>query len=151
MARVNTFGIRENVKDLDFQSKNMKKQTRKMLRAGAEIAVAETKRSAAGFGLINTGQMRESIDYGRTRTTYDGAEIDIYPQGEHVNKGKKGQTYVERNAVIGFVQNYGRRYGKHKYTVRAGRPFFDRGFVNAEKEIDKKWGEMWDAFVKQRG
>lgn len=150
MARVNTFGIKENVKDLDFQGKNMKEQTRKMLRAGAEIVVSETKRSIAANGLIKTGQLYKSIDYGSVRNNQDGAEIDIYPKGEHVNKGKK-REYVERNAVIGFVQHYGRRYGKRKYTVRAGRPFFDRGFEHSEEAIEKKWEEMWDVFIKQRG
>ncbi|MBO5218411.1 MAG: HK97 gp10 family phage protein [Clostridia bacterium] len=150
MARVNTFGIKENVKDLDFQGKNMKKQTRKMLHAGAEIVVEKTKQAAVGFGLKRSGQLRDSIDYGRMRSTYDGAEIDIYPQGTREVKSKKGAG-TERNAVVGFVQHYGRRYGKRKYTVRAGRPFFDRGFENSSEEIDKKWEEMWDVFIKQRG
>lgn len=151
MARVNTFGIGENIKDLDFQSKNMKKQTKMMLRAGAEIVVEKTKQAAVGFGLERTGQLKDSIEYGSTRSTSDGAEIDIYPKGEHINEGKRGQSFVERNAVIGFVQNYGRRYGKRKYTVRAGRPFFDRGFEDSAEEVGKKWEEMWDVFVKQRG
>lgn len=136
MARVNTVGLTELANELKKNSDGSRQRVVKMLNAGAEIAADAIKLKADEHGLRNTGQMIKSIKPGQLNVSSDSASVDIWPQGTRENGRKR-----ERNAVVGFVQNYGRSYGLKK--IRKGTEFFDQGTVDAADAIAENMAEIW--------
>lgn len=117
MARINTVNISRQVNLLEKKAKGNKNRVKKALEAAADIVAMETALSANTRGLVATGDMAGSIRRGSVEMHSNSAKVDIWPQGEN----RRGV----RNALVGFVQHYGRSYGAKK---RPGQPFFDDAF-----------------------
>lgn len=135
MARVNTVGLEELAKELAQRAVGDKDRVRKMLKTGAEIIIDETKLAAYKHSLYLTGEMIASISWGNMQINPDSAKVEIWPKGTRQNGRRR-----ERNAVVGFVQHYGRSYGRKK---RAGTQFFDEGLENAAENASKKMADIW--------
>lgn len=119
MSRINTVGLTELVNDLKKAGDIPKEKIRQMLQEGAEKLADGIKSAADSAGLRKSGRMIASIKPGNLQLYSDSAQVEIWPQGTRPNGRKR-----ERNAVVGFVQHYGRSYGRRK---RAGTLFFDKG------------------------
>lgn len=119
MARINTVGLTELANDLQKEGNIPKETIRRMLEEGAEKLAEGIKSAASNEGLRKTGKMIDSIKPGNLQLYSDSAQVEIWPQGTRKNGRKR-----ERNAVVGFVQHYGRSY-RHK--KRPGTLFFEKG------------------------
>lgn len=135
MARVNTFGLTELADELKKNANTSKERIKEMMEAGAEKIAEAVKEEAGNQKLRNTGKMIESIKPGPIEIYSDSASVEIWPQGTRKNGRKR-----ERNAVVGFVQHYGRSY-KHK--MRAGTLFFDKGTEAVMDEVTDEMAEIW--------
>lgn len=135
MARVNTFGLTELANELKKNANTSKERIKEMMEAGAEKIAETVKEEAGNQKLRNTGKMIESIKPGPIEIYSDSASVEIWPQGTRKNGRKR-----ERNAVVGFVQHYGRSY-KHK--TRAGTLFFDKGTEAVMDEVTDEMAEIW--------
>lgn len=135
MSRINTVGLTELLDDLKKEGNVPKEKIRQMLQEGAEKIAEGIKSAADSKGLRKTGKMIKSIKPGNLQLYSDSAQVEIWPQGNRPNGRKR-----ERNAVVGFVQHYGRSYRRRK---RAGTLFFDEGEV---KSIDAAVEQMAATF-----
>lgn len=135
MSRINTVGLTELANDLKKEGEIPKEKLRQMLQEGAEKIAEGIKSAADSKGLRKTGRMINSIKPGNLQLYSDSAQVEIWPQGTRPNGRKR-----ERNAVVGFVQHYGRSYGHRK---RAGTLFFDEGEA---KSIDAAVEQMASIF-----
>lgn len=135
MSRINTVGLTELANDLKKEGEIPKEKLRQMLQEGAEKIAEGIKSAADSKGLRKTGRMINSIKPGNLQLYSDSAQVEIWPQGTRPNGRKR-----ERNAVVGFVQHYGRSYRHRK---RAGTLFFDEGEA---KSIDAAVERMTSIF-----
>lgn len=100
MARFNTTGLEDVIKSVARLGEAGKAIGDEMLVNGAEEVKQAWKESARMHGLIDTGDMINSVGFSRSpKTTGDIRSIDIYPQG----KNRKGI----RTAEVAFVNHYG--------------------------------------------
>lgn len=148
MARVNTLGLEKEIRSLNLLGVKVKPKVEEMLEAGADLIIRDTRTAADSHGLRDTGRMIKSIGHGNVVSNTSEASIEVWPKG----RNKRG----ERNAVVGFVQHYGRRYEKKaknggRVTVRPGTGFFDDGLADARADVAALWEGMIDELVKQRG
>ena len=138
MARIETSGIKELANEIKRKGIKAQPTVRKMLEfAGPEMA-RHLKIAGEMHGLVDTGKMVKSIKPGPIELHTDSAKVDVWPQGSATRGKKRGRR--ERNATIGFVQHYGRSYGK---TKRAGTGFFDEGSYDAEETIIEGMTAIW--------
>lgn len=145
MARMRTTGLQVVAEDMASMSRNDREAALRGLENAAEQVAELIKESAERHKLRDTGQLIESIKPGPLVAYSDSATIDIWPQGTRETRhGRK------TNAVVGFVQHYGRRYklserrrGKYSpfsltkegdATYRRGTYFFDTAYVMARQE-----------------
>lgn len=135
MSRINTVGLTELANDLKKEGEIPKEKLRQMLQEGAEKIAEGIKSAADSKGLRKTGRMINSIKPGNLQLYSDSAQVEIWPQGTRPNGRKR-----ERNAVVGFVQHYGRSYKRKK---RPGTLFFDEGET---KSIDAAVEQMASIF-----
>lgn len=136
MARANTYGMTNVMKEFYLESHMTRERVRKALEKGAEIMAEQVKTSAEMHGLRDSGDMIRSIAPGPVVMYSDSASVDIWPQGtRETRRGRK------TNAVVGFVQHYGRSYGKNK---RKGTFFFDEASRYAEAEVYDVIEEIWN-------
>lgn len=135
MARVNTVGLTELANEIARNVSTSRTRIREMMEFGADMATDSIKLKAEEHGLRNTGKMIKSIKPGTIQIYSDSASVDIWPQG--TRKNGRGR---ERNATVGFVQHYGRSYGKKK---RPGTLFFDEGAADAADMITEGMSEIW--------
>lgn len=136
MARVNTFGMEEILKNIRENYDSTGDRVVKMLDAAADEVVKITKTEAESHGLRRTGKLINSIKHGDVKRYSDSAEVEVWPHGTRKNGRKR-----ERNATVGFVQHCGRQY---KHTKRAGTLFFDASTSpgNAER-INEIMADIW--------
>ena len=135
MARVNTVGLTELANELKNNISNSRERVLEMMEFGAELAADSIKQKAEEYALRDSGKMIESVRPGPVQVYTDSASVDVWPQGTRKNGRKR-----ERNATVGFVQHYGRSYGKKK---RPGTMFFDEGAQEAADMITEGMAEIW--------
>lgn len=135
MARVNTVGLTELAREIQQNANTSRERVREMMEFGAGKATEAIKTEAENIGLRKTGKMINSIKPGEIQVYTDSVAVDVWPQGKRKNGRKR-----ERNATVGFVQHYGRKYGKK---MREGTLFFDHGAEKASEEITKGMAEIW--------
>lgn len=141
MANVRTFGLTEEIQGLNLLAEDVRPTCERLVKEGADITVRATKTAAEKHGLRRTGQLVESIGYDRVEMHSDSARVEVYPKG-------KREKYGATNAMVGFVQDRGRSYGK---TRRAGTGFFAEGQEASEDEVMALWEQGWSDFIEQRG
>ena len=138
MARVHTLGIDERARALNLLSEKLKPRVKELLDEGGRLTAEATRGAAYAHGLIRTGQMAASIDAGNEVIDSDGARLEVWPKGSRRGRG--------RNAEVGFVQHYGRSYGR---TVRAPTGFFDEGFSASEAAVQAAWERGWSELMDE--
>lgn len=100
MASFNVVGIDEAIKALDIAAEEMTRRAPAAVMAGAKVAV-DIMSAAAPVAAKNGGQLAESIWMNDIHVSaIDGYHCDVYPFGIR----RDG----ERNADVGFIQEYGR-------------------------------------------
>ena len=141
MARVNTVGLQELIKDLNNREDATRRKVEKTLERGAELIAEATRLKAMEHGLKKTGKMIDSIAPGPLKIYSDSAEVDIWPQGTRETRhGRK------TNAVVGFVQHYGRQYNHKKGgppTKRPGTYFFDEASDSVADIVAREADKIW--------
>lgn len=143
MARISTIGADRVALKLETQSTQGKLKARSMMYEGADIFMEYLRNEILMYDLNATGELYRSIKRTNYRADVDSVHIDITFSGERARTGKRsGKTTVTRNAAIGFIQQYGRKYGRRKITMRSGRPYFTDAVKYSKPEIIEKWTEM---------
>lgn len=138
MATIKTEGITQLANEIKRRASKARPAMERMLKFAGEVVVKHTKIAAESHGLVDTGELKKSIKPGPIQLFSDAAKVEVWPQGSSV-RGKRSRRR-ERNATIGFVQHYGRSYGK---TKRAGTKFFDEGERNAASEVTQGMIDIW--------
>lgn len=144
MAAMHMLGVPEEIRRLNLLAEGARPTAERLLVEGAEIAARATQTAAAGHGLRRTGQLIASIGHGGPQMDSDGGRIEVYPKGQRAGS-KKTKT---RNALVGFVQEYGRRYGRR---ARPGTGFFAEGREASAAEVQERWAAGWSEYLEQRG
>lgn len=141
MAVMHMLGVPEEIRRLNLLAEGARPTAERLLVEGAEIAARATQTAAAGHGLRRTGQLIASIGHGAPQMDSDGGRIEVYPKGQRA--GSK-----TRNALVGFVQEYGRSYGRR---ARPGTGFFAEGREASAGEVQERWAAGWSEYLEQRG
>lgn len=140
MAKIVMTGPTEKQLEFELRGKQDQKKLRTMLKTGADILMDEIRRGIDLHGLVaakNGGTLRRSIAATNMHTDIDGGRVDVTFQGTRT----RGKT-TTRNAQIGFIQNYGRRYGKTNITYRKPTNFVTDAEKTAKPKILEKWEKM---------
>ncbi len=134
MARFDTSGLDELIRDMERMGKSSGKVAEAMVQAAVVEIQAAWKESADANGLRDTGAMIDSITYGKSPTNLGTALAnDVYPQG----KDGKGV----RNAEKAFILNYGKNNFPATYWV-------DDADAAAEPRIMSTLLDMWGSFLE---
>lgn len=100
--RLETEGLDELIADLEKVMDLPEQVKDDMLNAEADVVVQAQKEEIESLGLVDTGQLRDSITRNRKVSVSKngiGKYLDIYPQGTRENG--------VRNAEVGFILEYG--------------------------------------------
>ena len=138
MAKIETEGIAEIADQLKRMESRARPAMERMLKFAGEEVAKYTKQAAEKHRLKDTGKLIASIKPGPVQMFTDSGKVEVWPQGSATRGKRSGRR--ERNATIGFVQHYGRSYGK---TKRAGTMFFDEGERNAETAVTQGMIDIW--------
>ncbi len=110
MATFNVVGIDEAIKALDIAAEEMTRRAPAAAKAGGEVA-ARLLSAAAPVAAEDGGQLAASIVVkGPYTSATEGRYCDVFPDGVR----KDG----ERNAEVGFVNEYGRSHMDAKPWMR---------------------------------
>ena len=100
MAKLGMYGLDDLLEDMEDVMNIPDDTIHDMLDAQADIVVPAQKEQIRTCGLVDTGQLADSISRtNKLTTTGIGKSISIYPQGVR-NDGT-------RNAEVGFINEYG--------------------------------------------
>lgn len=112
-----------------------------MLDSQAEILILAQKNKARAYGVVDTGEMIDSIKKGKRKKLRDGQEISVYSQGSRTRGRYKKSTTT--NAEIAFVNEYGKRGQK-------ARPFIRDANAESESKMEKAAFEILDNYLKSK-
>lgn len=135
MAKMDTSGLQDIIRLLRKADAQTGKVAQEMVMAGAEEIKKGWQQAILAHGLVDSGQMLESVGYPKKPTVKNGvAEIDVYPQG----KDKRGV----RNAEKAFIQHYGSsRVKPTRFVDDAEEMSADAAVEAARTVFDKKMKE----------
>lgn len=141
--RMKTEGLEEIARKIQAMAGGADGAMREMMEyAGSEMAEA-IRSGITGHGLVDTGKLRDSVKASAPEIFSDSASVEVYPQGRSTR-----HRHSERNAVVGFVQEYGRRYGSR---VRPGVGFFAEAIEDNEQGIVDEMVNMWRRMEDETG
>lgn len=128
MALFNGEGFDELLEDFKRHKDLLDEAAPEILQAGAAIITECWKDAIEKHGLIDTGDMINSVGPSKATLTSSEKKIAVYPQG----KDRKGV----RNAEKAFINHYGasRRKATH---------FVDDAETNAEEPAIEAMAEAW--------
>lgn len=136
MARFDTSGIDEIIKEVVRLGEAGAEVGDKMLMAGAEEVKEAWRTSAEKHGHRDLGDMIEKIGYPRQPKDVGGIRtIDIYPQG----KDRKGV----RNAEKAFILHYGSSSIKGSHWV-------DDADAEAGPRVQQAMEDIFDDYLNRR-
>lgn len=134
MARFDVRGLEETIREMQRMGQESGDAARAMLQAGAEKVKAAWRKATEAHGLVDTGDMIESIGFAREpKKAGDIMSIDIFPQG----RDRKGV----RNAEKAFILHYGT-------SRRPATRFIDDADAMSEAEVVPAMEAIWDEYVK---
>lgn len=134
MARFDMSGLEETIREMQRMGQESGEAAKAMLRAGAEKVKAAWRSATEAHGLVDTGDMLESIGYARNpKVIGDAMSVDIYPQGTD----RKGV----RNAEKAFILHYGT-------SRRRATRFIDDADAKSEAEAVPAMEEIWDRYIQ---
>lgn len=99
MARLSVDGLEELMNDLEAVAELPDTVACEMLNAQADVVKKAQVNKIAEINLVDTGQLRDSIDKTAVRRSGAGRYLEVYPQGIRKNG--------VRNAEVGFIHEYG--------------------------------------------
>ena len=107
-----------------------------MLDAEAQIVMRQQASVARSYGLVDTGQMVNSITCTSPKDTADGGRTcNVYPQGSRT----RGKT-TTRNASIAFYNEYGVK-------GRPGKPWMETANAQCEDEARAAAEEVFNSYI----
>lgn len=132
MARFDTSGLDEAVRYLERLGESTGQLADEMLLAGAREAQLAWVEAAERHRHRKTGDMIESIGYGRKPKTVDGVRtIDIYPRG----KDRKGVKNAEKAFILHYGKTLNRGGNNASHWVDDADRTSDRTVVPAMLEV----------------
>lgn len=137
MARISTIGADRVALKLETQSEAGRKKGVSMMEAGAEILMRYARANIVERNLEDTGELFRSVTHTDVIVDPDGAHVEVTYKGSRT-RGKK-QPRKTRNAAIGFIQNYGRKYRGRN---RPATNYHTNATSEAKPIIIEKWTEM---------
>lgn len=137
MARFDTSGMDDIIDAVLRMGEAGEEIGDEMLLAGAEETKQAWGQAIADHGLVDTGEMFESIGYARKpKDVGDIRTIDIYPRG----KDSKGV----RNAEKAFVNHYGT-------SSRKATHFVDDADEAAGPRVQAAMEKVYDNYLEKEG
>lgn len=134
MARFETSGLDETIKDMQRMRQLTGTAAEAMLISGAAVVREHWQASAKRHGHMDSGDMIASIRAARKVKDIGGMKaIDVYPQG----KDYKGT----RNAEKAFILNYGTTKIKASRWVKEAEK-------SAEAPATQAMIRIWDTFIE---
>lgn len=133
MARQSYKGIQAAVMQLEGLSRGTVKR---IVTAGANALVGETKRDIQSRHHVVTGSMQENVRPSKYHETLDSAWQTVYPQGTDA----RGVS----NAMKAFVTNYGRKRAARARPVRGTRKSGDK-FITGKRYRDRREKDALEA------
>ena len=136
MATFNVVGFDEVEKAMLRRTAAAQKAVPAMLEAGAEVLVNEQKKQVLAMLTSDrsTGDLAKSIKRGKVQGDDTEKHIEVYPDG----KNHRG----ERNATVGFVQQYGRlRMPAKKWMTVAN----EKAAVAVHEAMAREWEKAQNA------
>ena len=134
MARFDMTGLQPIIDEMSKLGLEVGDVADSMLMAGADEVADAWRRAARTHGLIDTGDMFDSIGYPNTAKTIGGyRSIDIYPQG----RDRKGV----RNAEKAFILHYGTSKLEATHWVDTADDYCAETVVPAMTKV-------WDEFIQ---
>lgn len=131
----------ELIRQLEDNGLYDKENTKTILYAGAEIFVKEARSALVRAGHIDTGAMRDSITYYK--------RINIKKGGYSVTASIKGKDKKGvKNAVKGFVLNYGR---KKAYGYIPGSHFWNAAIMYATPKMIRACEDAANTILHEKG
>ncbi len=135
MARFDTSGLDDLMRQLSKLGSNLDAATDEMLMSAAAVVRDEWKKSADRHNLRDSGDMIASIGYPRKPTKAgDVKSIDIYPQG----KDHKGV----RNAEKGFILNFGTK-------TRPATHWIDEADQASAQPVQEVMEQIFDKYLRK--
>lgn len=151
MAGIEYSSLDEFLKDLGEIAEIPDGVAEEMLQAEAEIAVEAQKQSAVEHGLVDSGQLVESIRADKKMRTKGTARyVDVYPKGNRKKRTRYRTTRADkaarksrpvRNAEVAFIHEYGapkKHITAKKWIKKANDRAADRA-VGAAAEVHDKY------------
>lgn len=136
MARFETDGLNDIMLEMERMGEQIGPTADAMLMAAAEEVKQAWKQAIREAGLVDTGDMVDSIGYAKKpKTVKDIRVIDIYPQG----KDRKGI----RNAEKAFVLHYGAEDRHIDSTF-----FVDRADELSAPRVQAVFEKTWNDFLE---
>lgn len=129
MATFDFSGMPEILAELRKRGEEGERVGQAMLDAGAAAAVASWQRTIDRLGLVNTGDLRDSI----APTDYRGSYREITAKG----KDRRGV----RNGQKAFVLHYGTSRIRATY-------WWDTAYHEAEPQVNAAMRRVWDIYVQ---
>lgn len=120
---------------------------RRIVEAGAKAAAEEMTGNIQKYRHVKTSSMIGAVAGADYRETFDGGEMQVYPQGTD----SRGVS----NAMKAYVINYGigqnptRRSGKRRTPNRTGDKFITGNFKNAEPKIQAAMAAEASAVLRE--
>lgn len=109
MARFAMMNLDSVIAEVKKRSDNAEKAMRAAVDAAGDVFVDEIRKNIRAKDIWDTGALYASVKKGKVVEKGGAYKLEAYPQGvrtdAHHPKG-------ERNEIIGFVNEYGRRAGK---------------------------------------
>lgn len=129
MAKLTIQGLDSVIADMKRLGELEGETADKMLTEGAKIVAEEWKNAIKQAGLVDTGDMLNSVRPSKPKTSKDVRNIEVFPQG----KDRKGV----RNAEKAFVNHYG--------TSRIKKTrFVDKANAKAEPRVIAAYERIWN-------
>ncbi len=150
MARFRTEGLDEIIEQMDKMEQSTGELADRMLFAGAEEVRLAWRKAAKLHGLIDTGEMFDSIGYPRRPKIINNVKsIDIYPQGySKITSDGDGKTIKRkqkvRNAEKAFVLHYGT-------SKRPGSYWVDTADDLAGPQVEERLSEIFTDWLRDNG
>ena len=120
---------------------------RRIVEAGAKAAAEEMTGNIQKYRHVKTGSMQQNVAGADYKETFDGGEMQVYPQGTD----SRGVS----NAMKAYVINYGigknptRRSGARRERNRTGDKFITGNFKNAEPKIQAAMAAEASAVLRE--
>lgn len=136
MALFNGEGFDSLIAALQNDKELLTEAAPEMLAAGAEVVTEEWKRAIVEHGLVDTGDMLDSVGPNKATVNDTEKKIAVYPQG----RDRKGV----RNAEKAFINHYGasRRQATH---------FVDDAETKAEGPAIDAMAAVWYGKLESEG